>query len=62
MNYAALKPDTQEIIVDEVFPHTPEMLWKTLTTPELIGRWLMPAHRLRADEGQALYLSDHAGG
>lgn len=38
---AALKPDTQDIIVDEVFPHAPEMIWKTLTTGELIGRWLM---------------------
>ena len=38
---AALKPDTQDIIVDEVFPHAPETIWKTLTTGELIGRWLM---------------------
>ena len=41
MNDAALKPDTQEIVVDEVFPHAPETIWKTLTTGELIGRWLM---------------------
>ena len=41
MNDAALKPDTQEIVVDEVFPHSPETIWKTLTTGELIGRWLM---------------------
>lgn len=32
---------SQDIVVDEVFPHTPEMLWTTLTTPELMGRWLM---------------------
>jgi uncharacterized protein YndB with AHSA1/START domain len=38
----ALKSDTQEIVVDEVFPHAPEMIWKTLTTGELMGRWLMP--------------------
>lgn len=38
---AALKPDTQDIIVDEVFSHAPETIWKTLTTGELIGRWLM---------------------
>ena len=30
----------QEIVVDEVFPHAPETIWKTLTTGELIGRWL----------------------
>jgi uncharacterized protein YndB with AHSA1/START domain len=33
-------PKTEEIVVDEVFPHAPETIWKTLTTGELIGRWL----------------------
>ena len=41
MNDADLKIDTQQIVVDEVFPHAPETIWKTLTTGELIGRWLM---------------------
>ena len=41
MNDIALKSDTQDIVVDEVFPHAPETIWKTLTTGELIGRWLM---------------------
>jgi uncharacterized protein YndB with AHSA1/START domain len=41
MSSAALEVATREIVVDEIFPHSPEMLWKTLTTPELIGRWLM---------------------
>ncbi len=41
MNDAALKPDTRDIVVDEVFPHTPETIWRTLTTGELIARWLM---------------------
>jgi uncharacterized protein YndB with AHSA1/START domain len=36
-------PDTQAIVVDEVFPHAPETIWKTLTTGELIGRWLKMA-------------------
>jgi len=40
MNAAAVKIATQEIVVEEVFAHTPEMLWKALTTGELIGRWL----------------------
>ena len=43
MNDAALKSSTQDIVVDEVFPHTPETVWKVLTTGELINRWLMPA-------------------
>ena len=41
MNDAALKLDTQEIVVDEVLPHAPATIWRTLTTGELIGRWLM---------------------
>ena len=41
MTDTATLADTRDIVVDEVFPHTPEMLWRTLTTAELIGRWLM---------------------
>jgi uncharacterized protein YndB with AHSA1/START domain len=41
MNYAEFKSDTQDIVVDEVFPHAPETIWKALTTGELIGRWLL---------------------
>lgn len=43
MNGAASKSDMQNIVVDEVFPHAPETIWKTLTTGELIGRWLLMA-------------------
>jgi uncharacterized protein YndB with AHSA1/START domain len=44
MNDAALKSDTQAIVVDEVFPHAPETIWKTLTSGELMARWLrMPS-------------------
>ena len=44
MTEAALKTATQDIIVEEVFPHAPEVVWKTLTTPELMRRWLpMPS-------------------
>ncbi len=43
MNDAASKPGTQDIVVDEVFPHAPETIWKTLTIGELIGRWLLMA-------------------
>jgi uncharacterized protein YndB with AHSA1/START domain len=41
MNNTAPKPDTQEIVVDEIFPHAPETIWKTLTSGDLIARWLM---------------------
>lgn len=41
MNDVTTQAGTQDIVVDEVFPHEPETIWKTLTTGELIGRWLM---------------------
>jgi uncharacterized protein YndB with AHSA1/START domain len=41
MSPSATMADTHEIVVDEVFPHAPEVVWKTLTTPGLMGRWLM---------------------
>jgi len=33
---------TRDIVIEGVLPHAPEMVWKALTTAELIGRWLMP--------------------
>jgi uncharacterized protein YndB with AHSA1/START domain len=41
MNEVALKPTTQEILVDEVFPHAPEAIWRALTNGALMARWLM---------------------
>lgn len=41
MNDTASKSATQDIVVDEVFPHAPETIWKTITTGALIARWLM---------------------
>ena len=40
MNQSAPMSDTHAIVVDEVFPHTPETIWKALTTGVLIARWL----------------------
>jgi uncharacterized protein YndB with AHSA1/START domain len=40
MNDIAFKSDTQLIVVDEMFPHAPETIWKTLTSGALMGRWL----------------------
>jgi uncharacterized protein YndB with AHSA1/START domain len=37
---APLKAETQSIVVDEVFPHAPEVIWKALTNGDLIARWL----------------------
>ena len=41
MTEAAVKTAMQDIVVEEVLPHMPETIWRTLTTGELIGRWLM---------------------
>ena len=41
MTQAAVKFDTQDIVVEEVFPHAPETVWRIFTTGELIGRWLL---------------------
>ncbi|MEH2469659.1 uncharacterized protein YndB with AHSA1/START domain [Nitrobacteraceae bacterium AZCC 2161] len=41
MTDVSLKSDTQDIVVDEVFPHAPETIWKALTSGDLIARWLM---------------------
>lgn len=40
MKDAALKSDTQDIVVDESLPHAPETIWNALTKGELITRWL----------------------
>jgi uncharacterized protein YndB with AHSA1/START domain len=52
MNDAALQPDTHDIIVDEVFPHAPETIWKTLTTGELMARWMMEPTGFEPVEGK----------
>ncbi len=41
----------QAIVIDEVFPHGPAVLWKALTSRALIGRWLMPAEGFEAVVG-----------
>jgi len=33
---------TRDITVEYVLPHPPAVVWKVLTTAELISRWLMP--------------------
>jgi uncharacterized protein YndB with AHSA1/START domain len=31
-----------EIRIDRVYPHPPQKVWRALTEPELLARWLMP--------------------
>jgi uncharacterized protein YndB with AHSA1/START domain len=41
MTEAALKFATQDIQVEQVFPHAPETIWRAMTSGELIARWMM---------------------
>ena len=52
MNDVATKVAIREIVIDQVFPHAPEMVWKTLTTPELMGRWLMAPSGFEPTQGK----------
>lgn len=40
MTDSMVQAEARVIAVDEVFPHAPETIWKTLVHPELIARWL----------------------
>jgi uncharacterized protein YndB with AHSA1/START domain len=51
MNDAVLKADTQDIVLEEVFPHAPETIWKALTSGDLIARWMMAPAGFEAVEG-----------
>ncbi|WP_457582015.1 SRPBCC family protein [Ensifer canadensis] len=51
MNEVALQPHTQDIVVDEVFPHAPETIWKTLTSGALMSRWIMAPTGFEPVEG-----------
>ena len=67
MNDAALKSATQtaatqDIVVDEVFHHAPETIWKVLTTGDLIARWLMPPTGFAAVKGNRFTFQTKAGG
>jgi uncharacterized protein YndB with AHSA1/START domain len=62
MTNTALKAATREIVVDEVFPHAPETIWKALTNGELIGRWLMAPTGFEAVEGNSFTFQTTPGG
>ena len=40
MNDAMLQTRSEEIVVDEIFPHAVETIWKTLTSADLMAKWL----------------------
>jgi len=38
---SATKENTRSVVVERVFPHAPEKVWRALTESPLIAQWLM---------------------
>jgi uncharacterized protein YndB with AHSA1/START domain len=53
MTEAGLKLETRDIVIDEVFAHAAETIWKTLTSAELMARWIMPPTGFEPTVGKA---------
>jgi uncharacterized protein YndB with AHSA1/START domain len=47
-----MSEDPTAIRMDEFYPHPPTAVWRALTEPELIARWLMPVQGFRLMAGQ----------
>ena len=63
MSDAATLTDSRQIEVDEVFPHTLDVMWKTLTTPDLMRRWLpMPSSGFAPKAGTRFTYQTTPGG
>ena len=56
-----LDPAVRAITVEEVVPHAAEIVWKVLTTSELIQRWLMP-NTFKPGLGQRFTIADRPRG
>ncbi|WP_293863355.1 SRPBCC domain-containing protein [uncultured Alsobacter sp.] len=52
----------RDIVVEEVFPHSPETIWRALTSGELIGRWLMAPTGFAPLPGTRFTFQTKAGG
>jgi uncharacterized protein YndB with AHSA1/START domain len=52
MTSLAVKHQAQSIVVDEVFHHAPEVLWKAITTGALMARWMMEPTGFEPVEGK----------
>ncbi|NRR30228.1 SRPBCC domain-containing protein [Oxalobacteraceae bacterium] len=62
MKPTGFNPQLRDIVVDEIFPHTPEIIWKALTTGALIARWLMEAKGFEAVKGNRFTYQTKPGG
>jgi uncharacterized protein YndB with AHSA1/START domain len=63
MTATTTAPVTKDIVLDEFFPHAPELIWKLLTTSELMARWMMKPTGFEPMVGkQFTYTTTPAGG
>jgi len=67
MTESALKPapqnsDPQQIVVDEVFHHAPETIWRALTNGTLMGRWMMQPTGFAPEVGNRFTFQTKAAG
>ena len=44
--------DPRTIYLDEFISHPPERVWRALTTPEIMARWLMPTEDFELEVGR----------
>ncbi|RYZ47876.1 MAG: SRPBCC domain-containing protein [Proteobacteria bacterium] len=56
------KGPSADIVVEEVFPNSPETVWKALTSGEMIGRWLMKPSGFEAVSGAVFTFSTKPAG
>ena len=47
------QPQTESISFDFDLPHSPEKVWRALTTPALLAEWLLPVIGLELEPGAA---------
>ncbi len=43
---------TTSVVVERDYPHAPAVVWRALTTPELMGRWLMTPEGFAPEVGR----------
>ena len=53
---------TQEIVVEQVFPHAPETIWRALTDGNAMSRWLMQPEGFEAVVGKRFTFKTTAAG
>ncbi len=56
MNENPSNSGTHDIVLEEVLPHAPDVIWRALTTGALIDRWLMKSTGFEAVKGARFQL------